>query len=56
MMLGTTVYVFSIILAVFLTGLAMGTLCGSWMSRAVRPGCAGWCQILQTPELRGPPA
>jgi spermidine synthase len=49
MMLGTTVYVFSIILAVFLTGLAMGTLCGSWMSRAVRPRLAlGWCQILQT--------
>ena len=49
MMLGTTVYVFSIILAVFLAGLAMGTLCGSWMSRAVRPRLAlGWCQILQT--------
>ncbi len=49
MMLGTTVYVFSIILAVFLAGLSMGTLCGSWMSRAVRPRLAlGWCQILQT--------
>jgi spermidine synthase len=49
MMLGTTVYVFSIILAVFLAGLAIGTLCGSWMSRAVRPRLAlGWCQILQT--------
>ena len=49
MMLGTTVYVFSIILAVFLAGLALGTLCGSWMSRAVRPRLAlGWCQILQT--------
>jgi spermidine synthase len=49
MMLGTTVYVFSIILAVFLAGLAMGTLCGSWMSRSVRPRLAlGWCQILQT--------
>ena len=48
MLLGTTVYVFSIILAVFLTGLALGTLCGSWMSRAVRPRLAlGWCQLLQ---------
>ncbi len=49
MMLGTTVYVFSIILAVFLAGLAMGTLCGSWISSAIRPRLAlGWCQILQT--------
>ena len=48
MLLGTTVYVFSIILAVFLTGLALGTLCGSWMSRAGRPRLAlGWCQLLQ---------
>ena len=30
MMLGSTVYVFSIILAVFLTGLAIGSAAGSW--------------------------
>ena len=49
MMLGTTVYVFSIILAVFLVGLSIGTAGGSWLTRAVRPRMAlGWCQILQT--------
>jgi spermidine synthase len=49
MMLGSTVYVFSIILGVFLAGLAMGSTVGSWLSRAVRPGLAlGWCQILLT--------
>jgi spermidine synthase len=47
MMLGATVYVFSIILAVFLAGLAIGSLGGAWMVRAVRPRLAlGWCQIL----------
>ena len=51
MMLGATVYVFSIILAVFLIGLAMGSSAGSWMLRSV-PGtrtprlALGWCQIL----------
>jgi spermidine synthase len=33
MMLGSTVYVFSIILAVFLTGLALGSAGGSWLAR-----------------------
>jgi spermidine synthase len=48
MTLGTTVYVFSIILAVFLIGLALGSLAGSWISRAVNPRAAlGWCQLLQ---------
>jgi spermidine synthase len=47
MMLGATVYVFSIILAVFLTGLALGSTAGSWLVRSVRPRVAlGWCQIL----------
>jgi spermidine synthase len=47
MMLGSTVYVFSIILAVFLVGLALGTGLGSWLSREVRPRLAlGWCQFL----------
>jgi len=46
-LLGTTVYVFSIILAVFLAGLAAGAAAGSWLSRAARPRIAlGWCQIL----------
>ena len=44
-----TVYVFSIILAVFLTGLALGTAGGSWLLRKVNPRNAlGWCQILLT--------
>jgi spermidine synthase len=42
-----TVYVFAIILAVFLTGLALGTAGGSWLLRKVNPRNAlGWCQIL----------
>ena len=49
MMLGSTVYVFSIILAVFLIGLAIGSTVGAWVSRTVRPRLAlGWCQILLT--------
>ncbi|MBV9506273.1 MAG: fused MFS/spermidine synthase [Acidobacteriia bacterium] len=36
MMLGATVYVFSIILAVFLTGLALGSAGGSWLVRRVQ--------------------
>jgi spermidine synthase len=49
MMLGSTVYVFSIILAVFLIGLAIGSTTGAWISRTVRPRLAlGWCQILLT--------
>ena len=49
MMLGSTVYVFSIILAVFLIGLAVGSTAGAWISRTVRPRLAlGWCQILLT--------
>jgi spermidine synthase len=44
-----TVYVFAIILAVFLTGLALGTASGSWLLRKVNPRNAlGWCQILLT--------
>jgi len=51
MMLGATVYVFSIILAVFLVGLAVGSSAGSWILRSVdnvrTPRVAlGWCQIL----------
>ncbi|HUK29617.1 MAG TPA: fused MFS/spermidine synthase [Candidatus Acidoferrum sp.] len=47
MMLGATVYVFSIILAVFLAGLALGSTGGAWLVRAIRPRLAlGWCQVL----------
>jgi spermidine synthase len=51
MMLGATVYVFSIILAVFLMGLALGSSAGSWILRSA-PGvrtarlALGWCQLL----------
>jgi len=49
MMLGATVYVFSIILAVFLIGLAIGSAGGAWLVRAVRPRLAlGWSQIFLT--------
>jgi spermidine synthase len=47
MLLLGTVYVFSIILAVFLVGLALGSGAGSWLIKRVRPQLAlGWCQIL----------
>jgi spermidine synthase len=47
MMLGSTVYVFSIILAVFLVGLAIGSAVASWLLRVVRPRLAlGWSQLL----------
>jgi len=47
MMLGSTVYVFSIILAVFLAGLAFGSACGSLLLRIMKPRLAlGWCQML----------
>ena len=49
MLLGATVYVFSIILAVFLIGLAIGSAGGAWLVRSVRPRAAlGWSQILLT--------
>src|SRR5580765_6953406 len=48
LMLGPTVYTFSIILAVFLFGLGLGSSAGSLLARwTPRPGLAlGWCQIL----------
>jgi spermidine synthase len=49
MLLGSTVYVFSIILAVFLIGLAIGGGAGSVLARSGRPQLAlGWCQVLLT--------
>jgi spermidine synthase len=48
LLLGATVYTFSIILAVFLTGLGIGTAVGSALARRVaNPRRAlGWCQAL----------
>lgn len=47
LLLGATVYTFSIILAVFLVGLALGSGAGAMLSRWVRPRFAlGWSQML----------
>src|ERR1019366_6294878 len=47
--LGATVYTFSIILAVFLAGLAMGSGAGSLLSPSSRTQTAlGYCQLLLT--------
>jgi len=47
MLLGSTVYVFSIILAVFLLGLAIGGGIGAWVLRKMNARLAlGWSQIL----------
>ena len=53
MLFGATVYVFSIILAVFLIGLALGSGAGAMLVRSI-PGtraariALGWCQVLLT--------
>ena len=48
LMLGATVYTFSLILASFLIGLGIGSSAGAWLSRKIaRPRVAlGWCQML----------
>jgi spermidine synthase len=47
MLMGATVYVFSIILAVFLIGLALGSGAGSYIARSGRARVAlGWSQVL----------
>ncbi len=47
LMLGATVYTFSIILAVFLVGLGIGSGIGAFVSRSVNPRIAlGCCQML----------
>jgi spermidine synthase len=53
MLLGATVYVFSIILAVFLIGLAIGSTAASWLLQGLKRSlparlALGWCQILLT--------
>jgi len=53
LMLGATVYTFSIILAVFLIGLGIGSSVSAYLSRGtVRPRVAlGWCQLLLTAAI-----
>ncbi len=48
LMLGATVYAFSIILAVFLAGLGLGSMAGSFLARGRLPPAIalGWCQVL----------
>ena len=47
LLFGATVYTFSLILAVFLTGLGIGSVAGSVLSKAIDPRIAfGWCQLL----------
>ena len=47
LMFGATVYSFSIILAVFLAGLAIGTAVASSLVKRIEPRAAlGWCQML----------
>ncbi|MBC8002502.1 MAG: SAM-dependent methyltransferase, partial [Opitutaceae bacterium] len=53
LLLGATVYTFSIILAVFLVGLGIGSTIGSFLSRSLaRPRMAlGLCQVLLIPAI-----
>lgn len=52
LMLGASVYTFSIILAVFLIGLGFGSSAGSFLSRGARPRAAlGWCQLALTAAI-----
>ncbi len=47
LLLGATVYTFSIILAVFLAGIGIGSSAGSGLARRVQPRAAfGYCQLL----------
>jgi len=49
LLLGGTVYTFSIILAFFLLGLGIGSAIGSFLARTARPRLAlGYCQLLLT--------
>jgi spermidine synthase len=49
LMLGASVYTFSIILAVFLVGLGLGSSVGSFLARGTRPrAMLGGCQLLLT--------
>jgi spermidine synthase len=56
LLLGGTVYTFSVILAVFLTGLGIGSSVGSWWARiTTRPRMAlGICQLLLAASIAWP--
>ena len=56
LMLGATVYTFSLILAVFLIGLGIGSSVGAFLHRGRRPPRAalGVCQLLLTAASPGP--
>ena len=47
---GASVYTFSMILAVFLTGLGIGSAAGAWLARVVESPrrALAWCQLLLT--------
>src|SRR5205814_8908561 len=53
LMLGPTVYTFSIILAVFLVGLGIGSSIGSFLARGTAPPriALGCCQLLLTAAI-----
>ncbi len=53
LLFGASVYAFSIILAVFLAGLGIGSAVGALLCRtALRPRIAlGWCQVLAVPAM-----
>lgn len=52
LLLGPTVYTFSIILAVFLVGLGIGSSGGALLSRVARPrSTMGYCQLLLTAAI-----
>ncbi len=46
LMIGATVYTFSIILAVFLVGLGLGSAGGAVLARSRSRAALGWCQML----------
>lgn len=48
LLLGATVYTFSLIVAAILVGLGIGSAIGSWIGRSVRAPlrALGWCQLL----------
>src|SRR5262249_55088691 len=48
LLFGSSVYTLSLILAVFLTGLGIGSCIGSWISRSLSNPIIGlgWCQLL----------
>ncbi len=55
LLLGATVYTFSIILAVFLVGIGIGSWVGALAGRGAKPAVSlGICQLCSSAESRGP--